>query len=343
MALLQHLVPQTFIQKTPNASLKAKPVEVFCSWYFFDPQVIILLQSLFPYWVWEILNLVGDQLIYVVLLGFAFWCLNKKEGKIALMLVMFSGFFNILAKYAFGMDRPPTSLRYNPDYAADQSNGFPSGATQLSTTFWGWATIRLRHWGLLLVSVMMIALTALARMGLGLHYLGDVLGGIIIAILILVWAYFMVPYIIEVWKKMPSYLQDWLLPGIALLLFVGFLVAYAMGVVYWPTENVAVSMGVIFGFGVGAVLETKYVNFTTDIPRNRKVFRGLVGILVALPAFYALDFAFDLLPMIPLLHFSFRFIKYLIIGFFGAFVIPVIFTYIEKRRELGTSASDKVE
>jgi membrane-associated phospholipid phosphatase len=299
---------------------------------FFDPNIIILLQSLVPYWIWEIVNLFGDQLIYVVLLGLAFWCLNKKEGKIAVMLVMFTGFFNIIAKYAFGMARPPAGLRQNPDYAADQSNGFPSGATQIATTFWGWASLRLRHWRLVLVSVVVIVLTALARMGLGLHYLGDVLGGIIIGILILVWAYFMVPYLTEFWKKMPKYLQDWLLPVIALFLFVGFLIAYALGVVYWPTENVAVSMGVVFGFGVGAMLETKYVGFTTDIPRRQKISRGLIGIIVALIVFYVLDFAFDLLPMVPLLHFSMRFAKYLIVGFFGAFIIPLFFTYLEKRQ-----------
>ena len=299
---------------------------------FFDPNLIMLLQSLVPYWVWEVLNLFGDQLIYVVLLGIAFWCVNKKEGKIAIMLVMFAGFVNILAKYAFGMARPPASLRQNPDYAADQSNGFPSGAAQTATTFWGWVTLRVRHWALLILSVVVIALTALARMGLGLHYLGDVLGGIIIGILILVWAYFMVPYLTAFWKKMPQVLQDWLLPVIAFFLFVGFLIAYAFGVTYWPTENVAVSMGVVFGFNVGAMLETKYVNFTTEVSRRSKFIRGVIGIIIALIVFYILDSAFDLFPLISLLHFPMRFVKYLIVGFFAAFIVPLIFTYIEKRQ-----------
>lgn len=309
---------------------------------FFDPSLIILLQSLVPYWVWEVLNLFGDQLIYVVLLGLAFWCVNKKEGKIAIMLVMFAGIFNILAKYAFGMARPPASLRQNPEYVTDTSNGFPSGATQTATTFWGWITLRVRHWGLFVISILAIALTALARMGLGLHYLGDVLGGIIIGILILVWAYFMVPYLTEFWKKMPRYLQDWLLPVIAFFLFVGFLIAYVFGVTYWPTENVTVSMGVVFGFSVGAMLETKYVNFSTNLPRRSKLLRGVIGIIIALIVFYILDFTFDLLPMIPLLHFSMRFVKYLIVGFFGAFIIPLIFTYIEKRQDItGTTGQTK--
>lgn len=310
---------------------------------FFDPNLIILLQSLVPYWVWEVLNLIGDQFIYVVLLGIAFWCVNKKEGKIAIMLVMFANFINILAKYAFGMARPPASLRLNPDYAADQSNGFPSGAAQTATTFWGWVTLRVRHWGLLILSIVAIALTALARVGLGLHYLGDVLGGIIIGILILVWAYFMVPYLTAFWKKMPQGLQDWLLPVIAFFLFIGFLVAYAFGVTYWPTENVAVSMGVVFGFSVGGMLETKYVNFTTAVPRGTKFVRGVIGIIIAIIVFYVLDFAFDLLPLLPLLHFSMRFVKYLIVGFFAALIVPLIFTYIEKRQGLSGTAGQTIE
>jgi hypothetical protein len=98
-------------------------------------------------------------------------------------------------------------------------------------------------------------------------------------------------------------------------------------------------MGVVFGFGVGVMLEAKYVNFTTNIPRRPKLIRGLIGIIIALIVFYVLDFAFDLLPMIPLLHFSMRFVKYLIVGFFGAFIVPLIFTSIEKRRGL-TSTTD---
>jgi membrane-associated phospholipid phosphatase len=301
---------------------------------FFDPIVIIILQTILPYLAWEILNFFGDQLIYVMILGVAFWCLSKREGKIVIMLVMFSNFINILVKYGFQMPRPPPELRYNPEYAADQSYGFPSGAVQTATTFWAWASLRLRRWLVVIVGFIFITITTAARMGLGMHYLGDVIGGVIIGIVIVTWAYFMVPYLEPRWKRMPSYLQDALLPVTALVLFFIYFTAYAVGLPYFPSENIAISMGVVFGFSLGLILERRYVNFHTTVSRNTKVLRAILGIIVAILTYSILSMAFSLFPALPLLEYTTRFIRYILVGFFAAFIIPLLFTYIEQWRGL---------
>jgi membrane-associated phospholipid phosphatase len=297
---------------------------------FFDPAVIVFLQLILPYVVWEAFNYLGDPLVYVVLLGVAFWCLSKREGKIAIMLVMFSNFINIILKYAFRMPRPSPSLRQNPEYAADQSYGFPSGATQTATTFWGWATVRLRRWWAAILGIVFISVTALARMGLGLHFLGDVIGGIIVGVILITWAYFLVPYFEPLWKRLPEYLQDWLLPLIALVFFFIYFLAYALGLPYFPSENISISMGIVVGFSAGLVLEKRYVNFSTDVSKNTKVIRAIVGVFIALVIYFGLSIGFSLIPALPLLHYSTRFIRYILVGFFGAFIIPLLFTYLEK-------------
>ncbi len=301
---------------------------------FFDPAVIIFLQSILPYVVWEVLNYLGDPLVYVMLLGVAFWCLNKREGKIAIMLVMFSSFISVLLKYAFRMPRPPAALRHNPEYAADQSYGFPSNATQTATTFWGWTVVRLRRWWAIIVGVFFITITALARMGLGMHYLGDVIGGIIVGVILITWAYFLVPYLTPRWSRMPEYLQNWLLPIIAFIFFFICFATYSVGLPFFPSENIAVSMGVVAGFSLGLILEKRYVNFKTDISRNTKIIRAVLGILVAFLIYFGLSAAFSILPTLHLLDYSTRFIRYLLVGFFGAFVVPLLFTYVEKWRGL---------
>ena len=301
---------------------------------FFDPAVIIFLQTILPYVIWEVLNLLGDPLVYVMLLGITFWCLSKREGKIAIMIVMFSSFISIFLKYAFRMPRPPAALRHNPEYAADLSYGFPSNATQTATTFWSWAMLRLRRWWVVIVGVVFITITALARIGLGMHYLGDVIGGIIIGIILVTWAYFLVPYLTPKWNRMPEYLQNWLLPLIALLFFLSYFVAYAFGLPFFPSENVAVSMGVVAGFSIGLILEKRYVDFQTGISRNTKIIRAVLGVIVAFFIYFALSAGFSLLPSVPLLDYSARFFRYLLVGFFGAFIVPLLFTYVEKWRGL---------
>jgi membrane-associated phospholipid phosphatase len=307
---------------------------MFVLMVFFDPAVIIFLQTILPYLTWEILNYLGDPIIYVMLLGVTFWCLTKREGKIAIMLVMFSNFFNILIKYAFGMPRPPASLRHNPEYAADQSFGFPSGATQTATTFWGWAALRLRQWWGIIVGVFFITITALARMGLGMHYLGDVIGGIIVGVIIVTWAFFLVPYLEPYFNRMPKPLQNWLIPLTAFTFFLIYFAAYAFGLPYFPSENIAISMGVVVGFSAGLVLEKRYVNFQTDVSRNTKIIRAILGVLISFIIYFALSAVFSLLPSISLLSYSARFLRYLLVGLFGAFIVPLLFTYFEKWRQL---------
>jgi membrane-associated phospholipid phosphatase len=304
---------------------------------FFDQGVIMFLQSVLPYVAWEILNLFSDPLIYVILLSVAFWCVNKREGTIAIMLVMFSHFINIFLKYVFGMPRPPPELRHNPEYAADQSFGFPSGAAQTATTFWGWAVLRLRRWSVAIIGIVFIIITALARMGLGLHYFGDVIGGVIIGIIILVWAYFLVPSFVDRWLKLPQHIKDWFFPILALIFFFCYFAAYAAGFPYFPTENIAISMGVVFGFSLGLILETRYVNFSTAVSRNTRLFRAILGVLIGLIIYYGLSTAFSLLPAYSLLNYSARFIRYTLVGFVGAFVIPYLFNYIEIRRGITIS------
>jgi membrane-associated phospholipid phosphatase len=296
---------------------------------FFDPFIILWLQSILPYWAWDVLNLLGDDIIYVGLLGIAYWCVSKKQGAIAVNLLMFSSFFNVLFKYAFHMERPPTSLRHKADYINDTSYGFPSGATQSATTFWGWASVKLRRWYVWIIGAIMIVITALARMGLGMHWLGDVLGGIAIGIVIVAMAYFLVPFFDKRWGYMPRLLQDWLLPLVALVFFGIYYVAFALSVIpYFPTENVGVSMGVVFGFGTGVALETHYVNLKMDVPRNTRILRAVVGLIIALVLYVAFSAIFDLLSIGDL--FAIRFVKYAIVGFFGAFVIPALFKAIHR-------------
>lgn len=297
---------------------------------FFDPSIILWLQSLLPYWAWDLLNLIGDDIIYVALLGIAYWCISKKQGTIAVNLLMFSSFLNVLFKYAFHMERPPAGLRHKAEYIADTSYGFPSGAAQSSATFWGWASVKLRRWYVWIIGTTFIIITALARMGLGMHWLGDVIGGIVIGIVIVAMAYFLVPFFDKRWQRMPRILQDWLLPLVALVFFGIYYVAYYVIPVipYFPTENIGVSMGVVFGFGAGVALETHFVDLKMDVPKNTKILRAVVGLIIALVLYFAFSAVFELLNVADL--FAVRFVKYAIIGFFGAFVIPALFKAIHR-------------
>lgn len=299
--------------------------------FFFDSlaiNIILFLQQ-FPHILWVVLSEVGGELGFIALLGIAYWCFNKREGKIAVNLLMFSSFVNILLKYAFQMSRPDSSLRPSPEHKLDTSYGFPSGAAQNSTTFWGWASVKIRRWSVWVASILMVVTTALARMGLGMHWLGDVIGGACIGIVIVVMAFFIVPFLLERWDWLPRILQSLIFPILALV-FVGiFAIFYSLyPLLYFPTENIGVSMGIVFGFGVGAALETRYINFSTEISRNTRITRAVIGLVVSVVLYFVFRYLFGLFDFGAVINFTLRFTRYVIAGFFGAFVLPLLFKVI---------------
>ena len=224
------------------------------------------------------------------------------------------------------MPRPDPSLRPNSDHKLDASYGFPSGAVQNSVTFWGWASVKVRRWSVWVVSILMVVVTALARMGLGMHWLGDVIGGACIGIVIVVMAVFIVPFLLERWSWLPRALQSLIFPILALLFFGIFAIFYSLNpALYFPTENIGVSMGVVFGFGVGAVLEAQFINFSTDVSRNTRILRAIVGLVIAFALYFPLTALFGMFTLSPVFAFTLRFTKYVLVGLFGAFLIPLLF------------------
>ncbi len=65
------------------------------------------------------------------------------------------------------------------------SYGFPSGHVSSATTFWGGAALLFRRRWMLPAAVAIIVLMALSRMYLGRHFLGDVLGGGLVGVVVL--------------------------------------------------------------------------------------------------------------------------------------------------------------
>ena len=62
--------------------------------------------------------------------------------------------------------------------------GFPSGHVIIITIIWIGVALLFRKRWLWLLSVLVVLLTAISRMYLGLHYLGDVVGGLIIGLIL---------------------------------------------------------------------------------------------------------------------------------------------------------------
>ncbi len=154
-------------------------------------------------------------LVLIVMLG-----INLRKGFLLFQLFAWTGVASELCKAFFAMPRPffvddrvlnlePTwdavsalhaqgaasFFSLPPQAAIDAyrlqhlSFGFPSGHVSGSIAMWGGLAVLFHRRWLTWLAPLLIALTALTRIYLGVHFLADILGGALLGGLMLFWAY----------------------------------------------------------------------------------------------------------------------------------------------------------
>ncbi|MFW9788328.1 MAG: phosphatase PAP2 family protein [Candidatus Thorarchaeota archaeon] len=283
----------------------------------FDPGLTDVLRDALPglgdlfFWISQI----GGTLFYVIALLVAYWAYNKREAIILTYVLVVSIISEYYLKVIIANDRPPASNWYP---GVDPPNfSTPSGHAQNSATLYGWLTVRIKTWWMSLLAVILVVLIGISRIYLGVHYLGDVLLGWGIGIVIvLLFAYLEKP----VRNYLSKYQTEHLL---LILLIIGFLVTLIAAVLPQPpNDNLGAYGGLTMGLAIGLILEMKFVNFTTQ-PYNgekwRLAARIVIGLVLVICVMYGLS------PILPSEQIWLRAVRYCLVAVTGIFVWPAIF------------------
>lgn len=131
---------------------------------------------------------VGSHYAYMAIIPFVYWAVDRQVGRRLAGLFLGSMWLNGLIKEYMVMPRPdPTAVRVLAD---EPSPGFPSGHAQGAMTLWGYLAVALQRRWLTWLALALIVLLPLSRLYLGVHFPGDVLGGMAIgAVLILAYVW----------------------------------------------------------------------------------------------------------------------------------------------------------
>ncbi|AEH37073.1 phosphatase PAP2 family protein [Halopiger xanaduensis] len=137
-------------------------------------------------WMLAITEL-GGTTVPLVVLAVLFWLAGKDRRRPALVVsYAVAGLGFVLAiKALFGLPRPPDAVVYEAVELEGANDGFPSGHAFAATVVYGGlcaAYERVRDPRALLAVGAVVALVALSRVVLGVHYLGDVLAGIALGV-----------------------------------------------------------------------------------------------------------------------------------------------------------------
>ncbi|MDD5473313.1 MAG: phosphatase PAP2 family protein [Candidatus Methanoperedens sp.] len=251
---------------------------------------------------------------YILLTSLIFWCFSKKTGIRAMYVILFSALMAIYAKNLFSMPRPPEELHK----IRENGFGFPSGHALVSSGFWGYMGFGTKNTRLIIAGAIAIISVSLSRIYLGVHYAGDVLGGIIFGLSAALIFFKIEPVVtnkLEKLNRISRYLVAVLFPVV--------LVAIALMQNNFLKEQAEIGL-VMAGIGAGYLLEEERIGFTDAKNNKQRISRALTGIAV-------LGITYLVSSLLFLINPTLIFLKYAALGFAATFIAPWIITKTEIR------------
>lgn len=309
-----------------------------------DLEYLIFLQGLRSDWGGEeIFTLVSNlpkSALTAAIPAILFWCVNKYAGIFILFNATFGRVINELLKGTFCVYRPwireAAIIPAAEAQAQASSFSFPSGHAQFATAVYGGLAFFYRkvlRWLIILCGLIVLAV-AFSRNFLGVHAPQDVVVSIIYSIGLFFAAEKLFAWIgkererqvlfflsgllictgVFLWLYFKTYPED-ILNG---KLIVEPLVARA---------DAFDALGFGLAFFLGWFLELRFVNFKTNVSAKDKLWRIIIGFAIL---------GVIAVVIYPLLKFflsveAYKFFKAFLPFFSILFIIPLIFTKVERR------------
>lgn len=274
----------------------------------------------------KVFTALGSEKVLVAVMGFFYWCWDKKTGLYAGINVAMSLVLNPMIKNAACRRRPyfdcpgveclvpvePSADLY--DITA-QGWSFPSGHSANSMAVYGSLLARTRGRVLKALYAVVIVLIGLSRVVVGCHFPTDVLGGWILAAL--------------VFALVPALRRA--LPDKRIFYLVTALVS-SLGFFWCRTSDYYSGLGIMIGMFAADLFEERFVRFSNTRRPLYCVLRLAGGLLVFLGVSSALKLPFSsefLASPVPA-AFAVRTFRYAAAVFACMGVYPMIFKVIEK-------------
>ncbi|SNR80051.1 PAP2 superfamily protein [Haloechinothrix alba] len=127
----------------------------------------------------------GSEVLYLGLAPLVFWSVSASIGARLYVLLIASATVNIVLKSFVHGPRPYWFSPQVTRMTVESSFGAPSGHAQMSTTLWGYLAAKIRRRWAWVVAIILVVAVSVTRLYLGVHFVSDVLAGMLVGVLAL--------------------------------------------------------------------------------------------------------------------------------------------------------------
>ena len=278
----------------------------------------------------------GEEVFLILMLGFLYWCYDKKIGlrfglNMLFAAICFPVVKNIACRRRPYMDIEGVQCLKAVDPEADimdlaaQGYSFPSGHSANSASSWGSLTYFFKNKLIRVLGVLIPFLVGISRVCLGVHFPTDVLVGWALGVI----GIFLIGAIV---KRVKNKKKAYIIAGIIC----------GCGCFFCRSNDYFTSLGMLVGLFLADPFEEKYVNFKPTRNPLACVLRiaGGGAIYLGLNALMKLPFSEEFLTSASAGQFAFRFLRYVLIIFIDIGVYPMLFGKIIKEKPEQNAASN---
>ena len=270
----------------------------------------------------------GEELFLVAILGFLYWCWDKRIGATVGLSLLTVSVWNPMAKNLALRQRPymahsnvkclkPVDPGADIMDVAAQGYSFPSGHSSSAAATYGTTALSFRKRWLTVTAVVLILMVGVSRFMLGVHYPTDVLAGWALGAVVMI-------VVTQLEKRLK---KRWILYGILIVLALP-------GIFYCTTNDYYSAFGMLCGMAGGDLFERRFVHFENTRKPLFMILRliGGVACFFGLNTVLKLPFSSAFLSSGTPAAFAVRSLRYAVVIFLCIGVYPLLFRIVEKKK-----------